>query len=230
MNFKSVIVAAAVAAIFQVASTATYAAAVLTGNLTADNQFAVYISSSDATLGTPIGEGDNWQSTYSLAPTDLTAGTYYLHIVGYNFGGPSTGFAGGNPDALIGQFTLSGNYVFANGSTTLLTDTTNWRATDAAYNLAQPPSWIAPAGTPIDYGANASSNIWFNASGSARPGIASNAEWIWSLPDQTGEAFFSTTISSAVPEPSTWALMLVGFLSLGLINRRRMLAMAGRVV
>lgn len=228
MSFRSATVAASLLAIVGFTASQAHAAAVLTGNLTADNQFSVYISSDDSVLGNLIGQGNDWHTTYSLTSTSLTAGTYYLHVIGHNFYGPSTGLAGGNPDALIGQFTLSGNYLFANGSTTLLTNTTDWRAADAVYNGVQPASWFAPTNSAISYSTNAGPNIWTNNSGgAARPGIASNAEWIWSSPDTTGEAYFSTTITAvpaavgAVPEASTWAMMMVGFFGVGVLAYRR---------
>ena len=207
--------AAAVLAITTAASGALHAT-VLTGSLTADNQFSAYISTSDSVLGTLIASGNNWQTTSSLAPTTLSSGTHYLHIVADNFFGPAV--PGSNPDAFIGQFTLSdAGFKFANGTQTLLTDISNWRASD------MPPSssWsLGPAGTPISYGTNSGSNIWSNNGGGARPGIDGNALWIWSSPDRTGEAFFSTTIS-AVPEPATWAMMMLGFLGVGFVAYRR---------
>ncbi|MBC9878334.1 PEPxxWA-CTERM sorting domain-containing protein [Bradyrhizobium sp. INPA01-394B] len=215
MNIKTT-AAAVVVALSAFGATASQAAT-LTGNLTADNQFSVYISSSDSTLGTQIGSGNDWQHTYSIS-TNLTSGTYYLHIVGDNFGGPATSMAGGNPDAFIGQFSLTGNFVFANGTQSLLTNTTNWRAMDAT---GGPGNWhSAPAGTPISYGTNDTTTIWTNVSGGFRPGIAGPAQWIWSSPDQTGETYLSTTIS-AVPEPSTWAMMILGFLGVGFLAYRK---------
>jgi hypothetical protein len=191
-------------------------ATVLTGSLTADNRFVAYISNNDAVLGTEIANGNNWQATYNLS-TPLTTGTYYLHIVGFNDGGPAS--PGSNPDAIIGSFRLSdANFKFTNGTQTLLTNsTTDWRASDSSSN-----TWFAPAGTPLSFGPNAGSNIWFNNTGSARPNIDNNAQWIWSAPDATGMAFFSTTISmSAVPEPSTWAMMILGFAAVGFMAYRR---------
>jgi len=214
--------AAAVLAITTTASGASHAT-VLTGALPADNQFSAYISTNDSDLGTLVVAGNDWKTTYSLS-TALASGTYYLHIIADNFGGPAV--QGSNPDALIGQFTLSdASFKFANGTQTLLTDLSDWRASD------MPPSssWsLGPAGTPISYGTNSGVNIWSNNGGGARPGIDGNAQWIWSSPDATGEAFFSTTIS-AVPEPSTWAMMILGFLGVGFVACRRKSPSAFRI-
>lgn len=217
MGFRSTFLRAACVALIGLIGTHAQAA-VVTGNLTADNQFQVYISTNDSVLGTLITSGNDWRTTYSFTSPSLTASTYYLHIVGYNDGGPGN-MAGGNPDAFIGQFALTGDYRFANGSTTLLTNTTDWRASDAPYSGLPPAGWVAPTGTPIDFGSNAGPNIWSNNSGQ-RPGIASNALWIWSSPDATGETYISTTIT-AVPEASTWAMMILGFLAVGFMAYRR---------
>jgi hypothetical protein len=186
-------------------------AAILTGALTADNQFSAYISSSDAVLGTLIASGNDWRQAYSLT-APLTTGTYYLHVIGYNDGGVASS---GNPDAFIGTFHLSdATYRFANGTQDLSTDLVNWKASESA-----PSSWFAPAGTPVSYGTKAGTNIW-SANGGTGAGIDGAAQWIWSSPDATGQAFFSTTIS-AVPEPSTWAMMILGFMGVGFMAWRR---------
>ncbi|MBR0725072.1 PEPxxWA-CTERM sorting domain-containing protein [Bradyrhizobium manausense] len=215
MNIKSVVAVAFALAFSGLGATASQAAT-LTGNLTADNQFSVYISTNDSSIGTLLTQGNNWPTTYSFS-TNLTSGTYYLHVVGDNFFGPAN-MAGGNPDAFLGQFSLTGNYVFSNGSQSLLTNTTNWRASDATGGAV---NWSAPSGTPISYGTNGGSNIWTNNNG-GQPlsNISTSAQWIWSSPDLTGEMFLSTTIS-AVPEPSTWAMMIFGFLGVGFLAYRR---------
>jgi hypothetical protein len=214
MKFKSVVFGGvlAITGLFSAVSQAT----VLTGALTADNQFTAWISSSDAVLGVQIASGNDWMTTYNLLPTSLTSGTYYLHIIGDNFFGPATSMAAGNPDAFIGEFHLSNaNYKFANGTQTLLTDTEHWTASDSP-----PSAWFAPTGTPISYGTNAGSNIWSSVSGGSRPNIDGNAQWIWSSPDATGETFLSTTIST-VPEPATWGMLILGFAGIGFMAYRR---------
>ncbi len=69
---------------------------------------------------------------------------------------------------------------------------------------------------------NGGSNIWTNVNNGAIGGISTNAYWIWSQNDPTGEAFFQTSVTmNAVPELSTWAMMLAGFAGLGFAGYRR---------
>lgn len=48
-----------------------------------------------------------------------------------------------------------------------------------------------------------------------------NAYIIDTFAQMQNETLSITTLSSAVPEPSTWAMMLIGFLGLALVHRRR---------
>jgi hypothetical protein len=183
----------------------------LTGSLTSDNEFWAYLSTSDAALGTLIGQGNNWQATYSLTPTALSASTYYLHVVTNDYG---------RPDMFIGSFSLTGPYLFANSTTSLNTNATDWRAGGGAANA----SWSAPSGTPNDLGVNGT-GPWGNVAG-----VSASARFIWNSPD-TDRAFFSTTITGprdtdAVPEPAAWALMITGFGLAGATLRRRRAAIA----
>jgi hypothetical protein len=201
--------------------TASANAAILNLNLTADNAFAVYLSTNDAVLGTPIGSGNDWPTTYSFSASLNPGSNYYIHVIGTNWTS-ANGFPFGppgdpsNPDAFIGSFNLSGGgFKFANGLTSLSTDTTHWSAIVAPDNV----NWVLPTTTPQAFAVNGG-GIW----GSARPGPETNidaaAQWIWSQPDTGLYADFSTQIS-AVPEPSTWAMMILGFFGIGLVAYRR---------
>lgn len=222
--FRKLILGAVAAAAFSASSAD---AATLTGTLTADNAFQLYISSSDSTLGTAIATatGTNWRAPVTFS-TDLGAGTWYLHIVAQNYAsdGDSTTTPGsdGNPNAILGQFTLTGA-VFGNGTATLLTSTDAvWRAQTVGATVNPLTGWTTPSGSTVAQAAdahNGGSNIWTGANGTI-PGISTNAEWVWATGDNTGQAFFSATIS-AVPEPSTWAMMVLGFAGLGFMAYRR---------
>ncbi|MDX5469699.1 MAG: hypothetical protein LPK45_07675, partial [Bacteroidota bacterium] len=148
---------------------------VLSGNLTCDNAFVAYISTSPSSLGTQIGSGNNWGSTYSLSNQTLVAGNdYYLNIMATDWG---------SIEALIGTFNVTGSFVFANGQQNMSTNPSYW----TAYN-----SWGGSAISPIALGTNGMSPWGY------RYGIASNAQWIWRNPYNTagGETvYFSTKIS-----------------------------------
>ena len=209
-----------VAGLTLVISAASANAAILDLSLTADNQFAVYLSTSDATLGTPLGGGADWQTTVSLSTTLAAGSNYYIHVIGTNWTS-ANGFSFGppgdknNPDAFIGSFSISGGgFKFANGSTSLVTDTTNWKAIAATDNI----SWTAPTTAPQAFALNGG-GIWGSVHG-PEIGISPNAQWIWSVPDNGLYADFSAQIS-AVPEASTWAMMILGFVGVGFMAYRR---------
>lgn len=229
MNFfKRAALAATIATAF-LAATVAQAATSLTGLVTSDNRFTAYISTNDSVLGTEIGSANNWWVPGALTASLDTGVTYFLHIVADNYYGPSD-MGGGNPAAILGELSLSGSgHQFANGATSLLTGVANWRALVAG-PLAHTGSstnqlandWVAPTAAPVYVSNNAGPNIWTqNNGGNPIAGISPAADWIWQSPDTTGQVFFSTTISAAVPEAGTWALMIVGFAGMGAALRAR---------
>src|SRR5687767_7282901 len=117
---------AALAAAIGAASPA--GAQTLSGDLTVDNLFTAYLSTSaSSTVGaTLLSSGTNWASTYSFGPTALTPGTtYYLLVEAVDQGAPG---------AFVGDFTLSGSgFQFANGLQTLTTNTTAWSASRVGF-------------------------------------------------------------------------------------------------
>ena len=203
-------------------------AATLNLNLTADNQFAVYLSTSDAAEGTKIGSGAVWATTSSFSDTLSGSGPFYIHVIAVNatsdnglWSSPgSLNGQGDNPAGFIGSFSISGSgYTFANGSTTLSTDTTDWRASEAGDATTTPayatiPGWTGATGAPQSYGDNGA-GPWGTVSS-----VSGSAKWIWSNPDNGDYAEFSTTITGA-PESSTWVMLLSGSAALGFVAYRR---------
>jgi hypothetical protein len=202
-------------------------------SLTADNAFAVYLSTSDNVLGTLIGTNvggpaGQWSGSVSLS-SSLSAPTspYYIHVIGTNYtlasgtwptpGTPNG--TGSNPNAFLGQFSITGTdgYKFANGTTSLLTNATDWRAIAATDNV----SWTQPLANAQAIGANGI-GPWGNVSG-----ISSIAQWIWSNPDNTLFADFSTTIALAdenvapTPLPGALPLFVAGLGMMGALGWRR---------
>jgi len=192
-------------------SAATAGAQSLSGTLTVDNAFQVFLSTSPTLLGAPIpgATGNNWPVDVTFGPQALVPGTnYWLQVVAQNTGGPG---------AFIGQFSLTGAFHFANTTQSLLTNTTEWSLQSGSF-----------AGSPLaiaDEGSNGS-GPWGTFGN-----ISPSARFIW---DGTNNCdvctiYFSAPIvaqritppGTTVPEPSTWLLLATGVLALSIVRRRR---------
>ncbi len=93
-------------------------ATTISGNLTVDNSFSLYISEDDSQLGTLVASGDNWMVAYSFTHTLTPGRTQYIHVKASDVGVVS-GF--------LGSFRLSDNsFAFNNGGQSLLTNTSGW--------------------------------------------------------------------------------------------------------
>ena len=196
-------------------SVASSSATTLSANMTVDNAFFAYISTDDSVLGTLVGSGNDWPTTFSFSSALTPGVTNYLHIEAINYGGPN-GF--------IGDFHLSdSNFYFGNSTQTLLTGTDNWFG---GYNndnsSVVPQPWVQVFGGNTDLGVNGVGPWGF------RNGIDGNAHWIWPNDNQSsGCGFctvdFSTPIYAAVPEPGSLGLIASGFLGVAGVLRRRLL-------
>ena len=201
-------VLAAVAALALFAGSAR--AQSLSGTLTVDNAFQVFLSTSPNTFGPAIpgAIGFNWPTDVTFGPQPLVAGTnYWMQVLAINSGGPGM---------FLGQFSLTGAFQFANGTQSLLTNTTDWSLVDT--NFGGPVLAIA------DEGPNGTSP-WVTFTN-----ISPSAHFIWDGTNNCGSCtiIFSTPIIAqsvtppgTVPEPSTWALLGSGLVSLGIVVRRR---------
>jgi len=174
----------------------------LRGDLTVDNAFAAYLSTSAAAQGSQIIAGTNWKATYSFAGVTLTPGvTYYLQVRAVDVG-VIAGF--------LGDFGLDGAFQFANGASFLTTNTRDWFASATGFG-------VAPQ-TPGMSGLNGASP-W-----GTRPNIEASAEWIWTEDGCINcTRYFWTSITPVVqiPEPVSHDLLGAGVVGLGLIGRRR---------
>lgn len=179
-------------------------ATTLSVHMTVDNVFNTYISTSDAVLGTLIGSGSNWPSTFTFSGALTSGVTNYLHIVGVDQGPPAM---------FIGDFSLSDTgFGFSNGTQLLVTNTTNWGFSNVGFGGSY--------GTPLDEGPQGTSP-W-----GSFPSINSAARFIWANPACGNcTVYFSTAITpnavSNVPEPSTSALFIAGFALVSLRLTRR---------
>jgi hypothetical protein len=155
-------------------------------------------------LGTLVGSGTNWPTTYSFN-TVLTPGvTNYLHVVAVNSGGPG-GF--------LGDFSISDNlFQFINGTQNLVTNTPDWNFSTTGFG--------GPYGSSMDEGANGV-GPWGTISG-----VNANARWVWD-PANCGSCtvYFQTAITSvggsATPEPATPILLAGGIAMFWRMTRRK---------
>jgi len=174
-------------------------AATLTANMTADDAFSFYISSDDTQLGTFIGSGNSWGTTYTF--TTGISSSCYLHVVADDTQGVIAGY--------IGDFSLADtNYCFSNGTQTLLTDASDWSVSKSGFgqNYVAPNAFASNGSSPWGY----------------KSGISSNAYWIWTNSgyDLYTTRYFSTSIT-AVPEPVACMSLIVGICCLLAYRQRK---------
>ena len=200
-------------------------ATVLTGSMTVDNGFFAYISTSDSTLGTLIGSSTYWPTATALSKLLPLAPVLYLHIEAIQTGVVAMA---------LGQFTLSDSkYEFANGTQTLLTNTTDWKGVlnDGNSTFAAQP-WVTPTGGVLSYGLNVNATPnWHHIAG-----ISSAAEDIWAVGGTTGGVackkctvdLSAEIFATAIPEPAEWAMIITGLGMIGATARfgRRRQALA----
>jgi hypothetical protein len=184
------------AALMMVAGSSS--AAVLTSKMSVDNGYRIYISTSDSVQGTLFGSANDWYTTFTDTTTLAAGQSYFLHIYAYDQGG----IAG-----LLGDFSLTGGgHKFANGLTSMTTNTTNWMGNNTGF--AAP--YVAVGSLGQD-----GVSPWNN-----RPNIADSATWIWAGDANNNDHAYFTTRINAVPEPTTVAMLGLGLLALGAARRR----------
>ena len=183
-------------------------AADLNADLNSDNHYQFYISTNNSVLGTFIGQSNlwgvadsgfppfDWQDAEAFHNLALTPDVInYIHIVGVD----DTGLIAG----VLGSFDLTNpNFLFDNGTSHLITDTTAaWTAYIDSFGGTTTP--IVSNGTNGD------------APWGSFGTIDSSAQWIWTNQNAQGDLhstrYFSARINPVVtPEPISSALFLFG--------------------
>ncbi len=202
------IIILAIAMLLCVVLAVSVQATTLTGNLTADDYFEAYISTNDSVQGTLIGHGladagtdhYGWNMLFPLLLTNLTAppNSYFLHVKAWDRYHVIAGFKG--------DFNLSDTgFKFNNGTQALLTNTTNWKVSVFGFDgiYAATPTVVVPHPS------------W--------PSPIANQSWIWTnggdFHDNT--RYFTTEITSTVPEPGTILAAFSILAPAGILFRRR---------
>lgn len=177
-------------------------AATLTTHLTVDNTFSLYLSPTDSALGTLVGTGNDWGTTYTFSAALTPGVSEFIHVVGVDLGPPA---------AYIGDFSVDTTaFSFLNGGQSLNTGTAFWGSNATGFGN--------PYSTPVDEGANGV-GPW-----GLHPAISASAHWIWDAGGAGGTAYFSTQLvaaPAAAPEPGTLVLLGLGAALCGLRKLRK---------
>jgi len=174
----------------------------VTAHLAVDNGFFIYISTDDSVLGTPFAtnpSGYDWTTTMVSTTALIPNVTNYIHVV--------TVGDGSTIEAFLGQFNVTGSFLFDNGGQQLTTDTTHWRESSTGFG-----NWNL---TPTSDGTNGV-GPW-----GARPNIDGSAQWLQF--DLGSTRYFSTTLTVVPFPPAAWAGLsgLAGLAGWGVVRRRR---------
>lgn len=205
--------------VFAAISSNAYAISDLSGYFTTDNHYSLYLSTDDSSLGTLIGSSDgttyDWASAENIGNWGISLTpntTNYLHIVAWDDGSTIAG--------ILGDLTLNNSsFIFANGNTSLLTNTTDWTVRKDSF--ATSPIAIVNAGGFIN---SDTDSPWYAYLHSPIDNIGGDAQWLWTNEggnkDLGTTRYFSTAINT-VPEPISTALFLLGGATLAVRRIRR---------
>jgi len=161
----------------------------ITGYISVDNVWSVYLSTDDSVQGTLIASGGTWQTPTQIDAALTPGVTNYLHVVGQNQGGPSM---------LIADLGLSdGGFLFANGTASLLSNAADWQGNLTGFGSANV--------TPQDLGPDGTSP-WGNFE---QIGDSARFIWIDTVNDSLTTNYFTVAIRP-VPEPGTMAVLALG--------------------
>lgn len=107
------------------------------GKLSADNYFSFYISTDNNQEGVLVGTGNDWATFYEHTATLNANENYFIHVKATDLGGP---------EFFAGIFTLTGDFHFANGTKTLLTNTSEWQVSSTGWSNYGSPLLVGSPG------------------------------------------------------------------------------------
>lgn len=184
----------------------------LTANLTADDNFSLYVATDDSALGTLVGTGtgtyipESWRQCFTFT-YDLTPGvTNYVHVVAWDLYGVKAAF--------LGDFSLNDSqFRFVYGAQSLVTDQAHWLISNDGFGQNYY--------TPDAIQTNGAGEPWAHFV----PGISGDAYWIWSNQgDDLTIRYFSTAIvPNVIPAPGALILGGIGAGFVGWLRRRKKL-------
>ena len=169
------------------------------------NEMSDFVQSEDFRLGSAASIGS--ASFYAGGTTDATSLTYYI------FGAGSD-----RPGALL----TSGN---AQNLTRILTGQTAFRTPEALYSFDFASAFTAAANTTYWFGLRAAGNtnpiFWETTDANATLQDKESFGGTFDNWTNSGQEHSFSLSTAAVPEPATWAMMLVGFGMMGASMRYR---------
>lgn len=148
----------------------------LTANMTVDDAFEMYVSTSDCDIGKLVCSSKSWYTATPCAITLTPDVPNYIHVVGRDVYTVIAGF--------LGDFKLSDDdFAFSNGTQSLLTNTTDWQVYIDGF--------CGTSGTITSQGVNGSAP-W----GGPIQSIDPAALWIWTGNgyDMKDPRYFSTMV------------------------------------
>ena len=177
----------------------------LSGLVTADNRYELFLSTDDAVTGASIFRGDDrWESAETIGLLIPTGQQFYLHVMATNTDPPGWG-------GFIAHLELPENYIFVETGTNILeTSDLLWLVNNTGFGDPMVPA-VSLGGYGVGpWGQN------------CNPDFPASAQWIWlgqSVPDAV--LYFSVPITvKMIPEPASCLLLAAGILGLGWRRKR----------
>tara|TARA_B110000037_G_C17027987_1_gene468227 strand:- start:279 stop:947 length:669 start_codon:yes stop_codon:yes gene_type:complete len=195
-------------------------ASTLNYNISGDNSIEAYLSTDGTTFGSAFASSNTWWNTESGNTTVQNGQDYFLLIKVVDDNAEER-----DPQAFAGDFALTGNHQFSNGTQSLFTNLTDWGVNNTGFG--------DPYHNPYSLGSNGEVGLvpWstykFSVSGTyTMENIDSSAHWIWNTErsdqgyNSDNTAYFMTRITSVPDGGSTLAFLALSISGLSFLGRR----------